>query len=116
MKCSSRTSFSICFNGGILPGPELTCPEGTVCCADSNQCDIPSKCKVILPDRCQGKPNSAQFCSSETKFYTCYNGGKSQQTIEMKCSLCRSLLFCSLEPPFTLLSPWNCLLRRHKPM
>ncbi|KAJ3208648.1 hypothetical protein HDU67_006617 [Dinochytrium kinnereticum] len=54
--CVGPMSLNYCVNGAFVNAPPQSCPGGTVCCADTNQCDFPTKCGSVLPPTL-GAPN-----------------------------------------------------------
>ncbi|KAJ3109028.1 hypothetical protein HDU96_007342 [Phlyctochytrium bullatum] len=93
--CKTLKTFNFCINGQFLTSPDLSCPNGTVCCASSQSCDFQFNCKsvrptavnpppatnpaplpggpvpTILPATCQGRPNGSVVCRSATTFNFC---------------------------------------------
>ncbi|KAI9335031.1 hypothetical protein DFJ73DRAFT_764003 [Zopfochytrium polystomum] len=74
IRCRSKSSFNYCLNQMYLSSPDFSCPEGTVCCADTNICDWEYNCKKILDPLCKGMPNGATICIGSTAFKTCSSG------------------------------------------
>ncbi|KAJ3115943.1 hypothetical protein HDU96_010805 [Phlyctochytrium bullatum] len=97
--CKTLKTFNFCINGQFLTTPDLSCPEGTVCCASSQSCDFQFNCKsvrptvvnpplatipapapggpvpTILPATCQGRANGNIICTSTSTFNICIDNG-----------------------------------------
>ncbi|KAJ3108791.1 hypothetical protein HDU96_007420, partial [Phlyctochytrium bullatum] len=93
--CKTLKTFNFCIDGQFLTTRDLTCPDGTVCCASSQSCDWQFNCKsvrptianpppaanpaptsaapipTILPATCQGRTNGNIICTSGTTFNFC---------------------------------------------
>ncbi|KAJ3190828.1 hypothetical protein HK101_008323, partial [Irineochytrium annulatum] len=47
--CISSSTFNLCKSGNWASGTAQSCPPGTVCCADTNSCNVAAACKSVLP-------------------------------------------------------------------
>ncbi|ORY46589.1 hypothetical protein BCR33DRAFT_715635, partial [Rhizoclosmatium globosum] len=75
--CRSTTTYNYCLNGALVQQPDISCPKGTLCCANSNSCETADKCASLYPSKCANIPDGHIVCTSQTTFDTCYAGGVS---------------------------------------
>ncbi|KAI9336753.1 hypothetical protein BDR26DRAFT_864508, partial [Obelidium mucronatum] len=85
MVCKSTNTFNVCIGGRLVSAPDQSCPVGTLCCAESNSCEVPSKCQTLLPSKCSGVPDGQIICNSGSTFDTC-SGGVVAGAKSQKCA------------------------------
>ncbi|KAJ3118687.1 hypothetical protein HDU96_010017 [Phlyctochytrium bullatum] len=71
--CVSSTRFNYCVNGAFVNAPSQACPDGTVCCANTNRCDFSDNCGTVLPATCNGV-TTGPVCIGPQQFNYCLNG------------------------------------------
>ncbi|KAJ3164518.1 hypothetical protein HK101_000424, partial [Irineochytrium annulatum] len=85
--CTSALTFNFCKNGAFINAASQYCPTGTVCCANSNKCDLAQNCGYTLgattvptgnpligPGSCAGLVDGATVCTSTSSFNFCKGG------------------------------------------
>ncbi|KAJ3101975.1 hypothetical protein HDU96_009800 [Phlyctochytrium bullatum] len=133
--CKTLKTFNFCINGQFLTTPDLSCPEGTVCCASSQSCDFQFNCKsvrptvvnppsatnapvtsgaplpTILPATCQGRANGNIICKSDSMFNFCIDNGQvaaPDQSCPPGTVCCQAKNTCDFAfncPPVVVISP-----------
>ncbi|KAJ3302745.1 hypothetical protein HDU76_005478, partial [Blyttiomyces sp. JEL0837] len=82
--CTSVSTYRFCKNGILVNSVDLTCPSGTMCCANLNMCGYigcPANNQLSYSpappptyQNCVGVKDGTMYCASQTSINYCVNG------------------------------------------